>query len=105
MTHTFTIQTGSDYALEAVKRFQDSVLEVFKGQVTAFNRLVPEKPTMAKISDLPSAKELVQESFEFQARLLEANRAFSVSLAEAVADFGAATSEVSVELEIPSAKK
>ena len=33
--------------------------------------------------DLPSAKDLLEETFKFQAQLLEANRNFSLALAEA----------------------
>jgi hypothetical protein len=50
--------------------------------------------------DVPEATELIEETFKFQSRLLEANRSFALSLAQAVTD-----SVPAPEAETPNPKK
>jgi hypothetical protein len=81
-----TIASANDTALEAITGIQKRIVEAHKEFAAAVAGLVPEVPSWVPTADLPETadpKELVEQSFAFQAQLLEANKAFSLGLIEA----------------------
>lgn len=83
MTQHFTPAAANDYTLEMLGRIQENILEATKAHVAALNRLMPERPTAPKADDLPTIKELLEETFDFRARMLDADKAFSLKLVDA----------------------
>ena len=79
------LSSANERTLELVTSVQERILEATKSYVSAVSGVVPETPSWVPSppEDLPSAKELLEETFKFQAQLLEANRNFSLALAEA----------------------
>jgi hypothetical protein len=83
------ITTINDSTLEAIVSVQDRVVEAQKEFAAAVANLVPQMPSLFPESDrtdLVDPKSLVEQSFDFQARLLEANKSFSLGLIEAWAE-------------------
>jgi Lhr-like helicase len=79
------LSSANERTLELVTSVQERILEATKSYVSAVSGVVPETPSWlpSPPEDLPSAKDLLEETFKFQAQLLEANRNFSLALAEA----------------------
>ena len=79
------LSSANERTLELVTSVQERILEATKSYVSAVSGVVPETPSWVPSppEDLPSAKDLLEETFKFQAQLLEANRNFSLALAEA----------------------
>jgi hypothetical protein len=79
------LSSVNERTLELVTSVQERILEATKSYVSAVSGVVPEAPSWlpSPPEDLPSAKDLLEETFNFQAQLLEANRSFSLALAEA----------------------
>jgi hypothetical protein len=81
---TDTATPPSEAALELVKAVQEQILEATKSYVAAISDAsadklgwtAPEPPQQA------DPKELIEETFKFQSQLLEANKAFALSLTE-----------------------
>lgn len=88
MTTIDKIAAANERTLELVTALQEKVLEATKSQITAAAGTVPDASTLtAPVSfDVPEAKELIEETFKFQSRLLEANKSFALSLAQTVTD-------------------
>ena len=80
-----TPSSANERTLELVTSVQERILEATKSYVSAVSGVVPETPSWlpSPQEDLPSAKDLLEETFKFQAQLLEANRNFTLALAEA----------------------
>ena len=80
-----TMAASNEAALDLVKTVQEQILEATKSYVSAISDAsadtvgwtAPEPPEHA------DPKELIQETFKFQSQLLEANKAFALSLTEA----------------------
>jgi Lhr-like helicase len=79
------LSSANERTLELVTSVQERILEATKSYVSAVSGVVPETPSWVPSppENLPSAKDLLEETFKFQAQLLEANRNFSLALAEA----------------------
>lgn len=79
------VTSVTETLLEMITGAQDLVVaaqEEFAKAVTGLMPPIPEVPS-AGTADLPDMKELREENFAFQTKLLEANRAFSIALIEA----------------------
>ena len=76
------VASTNEATLELITSIQQRIVDAQKEFAAAVSQLVPDVPK-TNLTDAPDAKELVEESFAFQARLLEANRAFSLGLIEA----------------------
>jgi hypothetical protein len=79
------LSSVNERTLELVTSVQERILEATTSYVSAVSGVVPETPSWlpSPPGDLPSAKDLLDETFKFQAQLLEANRNFSLALVEA----------------------
>jgi hypothetical protein len=76
----------NESTLELITSIQQRIVDAQKEFADAVAGLVPEVPSWVPTADLPEgpdAKELLEESFAFQARLLEANKQFSLGLLDA----------------------
>jgi hypothetical protein len=82
MTVKDIIESANDSTLGFITSVQDRIVDANKGIVSAVARRVPEPPSWLPTPKTPDAKVLIENSFGFQARLLEANRAFSVALVD-----------------------
>jgi hypothetical protein len=71
--------------LEMITSIQERIVDAHKEFASTVAKLVPELPNMPRTEmfDTPDTKSLVEQSFDFQSRLLEANRAFSLGLIDA----------------------
>lgn len=76
------MESANDSALELITNIQEGIIAAQKQFADAVTGLVPEVPT-TDLPDTPDAKELIEQTFAFQAKLLEANKAFSLGLIDA----------------------
>ena len=81
-TATATPTNGA--ALDLVKAVQEQILEATKSYVAAISEASADKPgwTAPTPPQQANPKELIEETFKFQSQLLEANKAFALSLTE-----------------------
>ena len=89
MTVSEIITTSNDRALEVVTSVQQQIVEGAKTLVANVERITPDSETLP---DLPSAKELLDQAYGFQTRLLKANHDFSVALANVFSEAWSAPS-------------
>jgi hypothetical protein len=79
------IAASNEAALDLVKAVQEQILDATKSYVSAISDASPDK--LGWIAPAPpqhaDPKELIEETFKFQSQLLEANKAFALSLTEA----------------------
>jgi hypothetical protein len=86
-----SLAASNEAALELVTSMQEQVLEATKSYVSAITDTSPDKDaslgklgwTAPDAGEQPDARELIEETFKFQSRLLEANKSFALSLTEA----------------------
>jgi len=76
---------SNDAALELVTAVQEQILEATKSYVSAISDASADKvgwppPEPPEHAD---PKELIEETFKFESQLLDANKAFALSLTEA----------------------
>jgi len=83
-TKTNPLTASNEAAIELITTMQEQVLEAAKTYVSAISDSSPEKLgwTAPDPVDQPDPKELIEETFKFQSRLLEANKSFALSLTE-----------------------
>jgi len=80
-----TLAASNEAAIELVTAMQEQILEATKSYVSAISDTSADKLgwTAPEPTDQPDPKELIEETFKFQSRLLEANKSFALSLTEA----------------------
>ena len=80
-----TLAASNEAAIELVTAMQQQVLDATKSYVSAISDTSPDKLawTAPDPAEQPDPKELIEETFKFQSRLLEANKSFALSLTEA----------------------
>jgi hypothetical protein len=80
-----TLAASNEAALELVSQLQAQILEATKSYVSAISDTSPEKLgwTAPDPAGQPDPRELIEETFRFQSRLLETNKSFALSLTEA----------------------
>lgn len=84
-TQTDAIAEANDRVLEIVTAVQTSILDATKSYVSTLSGSGAPNvswPLPAGV-DVPQPKVLIEETFRFQARLLEANKGFALSIADA----------------------
>src|SRR3954451_10025302 len=79
-----SLAASNEAAIELITTMQEQILEATKSYVSAISDTSPEKLgwTAPDPADQPDAKELIEETFKFQSRLLEANKSFALSLTQ-----------------------
>jgi hypothetical protein len=79
-----TMAASNEAALDLVKTIQEQILAATKSYVTAISDASAEKVgwTAPEPPEHTDPKELIEETFKFQSQLLEANKAFALSLTE-----------------------
>jgi hypothetical protein len=80
MTVTEMITTSNERAIDVVTSVQKQIVDGAKTLVSNVERITPDSESF---DDLPSTKELIDQAYGFQTRLLKANHDFSVALADA----------------------
>jgi hypothetical protein len=83
MTVPEIITNSNERALDVVTSVQKQIVDGAKTLVANVERITPDSDVLP---DLPSAKDLLDEAYGFQTRLLKANHDFSVALANVFAD-------------------
>ena len=80
-----TTQQTNEAALDLVKAIQEQILDATKSYVSAISNATPDSAgwTPPQPPENADPKELIEETFKFQSQLLEANKAFALSLTEA----------------------
>ena len=79
-----TTAASNEAALDLVKAVQEQILEATKSYVSAISDASTDQPgwTTPEPPEHTDPKELIEETFKFQSQLLEANKAFALSLTE-----------------------
>lgn len=85
------VQTAQEQTLKSIRETQQAVVEAVRTWAEAVESSVPEIPSNPYIDELPSAKEIVQTSFEFAEQLLKTQRDFAESVLAASAPVFATT--------------
>ncbi|MEJ5253950.1 MAG: hypothetical protein WHS89_01250 [Acidimicrobiales bacterium] len=73
-----------DKVVESVSSFQEPVVETVRKAVDTVEERIPELPTEKLTEKLPTARELVDNQFEFASRMLQVSRDFVVAILEAL---------------------
>src|SRR6201995_4441248 len=77
------LREQNDRTLEWITSTHQSVLEATKSYVDSILTVAPrERATPPVDGEAPDPKVLIEDSFNFQARVLEENRKFSLALAD-----------------------
>ena len=69
-----------DKIVEAVASFQDPVVDTVRKGVDLVEERIPEFPTEKVTAQLPTAREIVDNQYEFATRLLKVSREFSLAV-------------------------
>ena len=73
----------NDRTLEWITSTHQSVLEATKSYVDSLVAIAPQEPATPPVDgEAPDPKLLIEDSFDFQARILDENRKFSLALAD-----------------------
>ena len=78
-------EQAQEQTLAAIRQSQQAVVEAVQAGAQAVEKIVPETPSLPFTDELPSAKQLVQTSFDFTEQLLKAQREFAESVLAAAA--------------------
>lgn len=84
-----TVASANETALEFITGLQTRIVDANAQLAAAVAGRTPELPSWLPTAQLPQApnpRQLVEQGFAFQAKLLEANRSFSVGLLDAWTD-------------------
>jgi hypothetical protein len=73
-----------DKIVEAVASFQEPVVETVRKAVAQVEERIPELPTEKVTEKLPTARELVDNQFEFATRMLKVSHDFAIAVIDAV---------------------
>ena len=85
-SHTIELpEQAQEQTLAAIRQSQTAVVEAVQAWAQAVEKAVPETPSLPFSEELPSAKQLIQTSFDFAEQLLKAQREFAESLVAAAA--------------------
>jgi hypothetical protein len=79
------MRAANQRTLEWVTSMHESILDATKSYVASFAKSAPEPPTWTgpQVASAPDLKQLIEDSYDFQARMLEENKKFSLALADA----------------------
>ena len=81
-----TLSSVNDSALEVITGIQERIVAAQKDLAAAIAELLPETPDYVRLPEMPEGtdpKSIVEQTFDFQARLLEANKTFSLGVLDA----------------------
>jgi hypothetical protein len=78
-------QQAQEQTLSAIRQSQQAVVEAVQAWAHAVERTIPDTPSAPFADELPTAKELIQTSFDFAEQLLKAQREFAENLIAAAA--------------------
>jgi hypothetical protein len=84
-----TVAAANDTALDVITGLQTRIVDANAQLAAVVAGRTPDLPSWlpaAKLPQAPNPRRLVEQGFAFQAKLLEANRNFSVGLLEAWAE-------------------
>jgi hypothetical protein len=84
------MRAANQRTLEWVTSMHQSILDATKTYVASFAKSAPESQTLPgpHVASVPDLKQLIEDSYDFQARMLEENKNFSLALADAWAAAG-----------------
>ena len=79
------MRAANQKTLEWVTSMHQSILDATKSYVDSVAKNAPEAPawTEPQAANVPDIKQLIEDSYDFQARVLEENKKFSLALADA----------------------
>jgi hypothetical protein len=69
-----------DKIVEAVASFQDPVVDTVRKGVDLVEERIPELPAEKVTAKLPTAREVVENQYEFATRMLEVSRDFTLAV-------------------------
>lgn len=95
-TITDNLASASDSTLEAVVGIQQRIVDIQREFASLVTGVLPDAPSWLQPSDdvdVPGPKELLEQGFSFQSRLLDANKEFALGLIEAWARPASSTSK------------
>jgi hypothetical protein len=71
------VHHAQDQALKTLRDGQQAIIDAVRAWAEAFERIAPPTPAMPFGEQLPSAKEVVETSFDFAEQLLKTQREFA----------------------------
>ena len=80
-----SMRTANEQTLEWVRSVHQGIVEATKSYVASLpNAEAPEPPawSMPQVAEVPNLRDLIEDTFAFQAEMLEQNKKFSLALAE-----------------------
>jgi hypothetical protein len=79
-TRPLSTKKAQEQVLASVKDGQKTVVDAFDAWAKVVDKAIPAVPALTTPKNLPTAKQLVEETFDFTSKLLEAQRQFTVSI-------------------------
>ena len=76
------ITASNESAIKYVTTFQEQILEGLRTVASPLKDAGPKVPSWLPTAEPATARDLVEETYSFNTRLLELNKAFAVSLLE-----------------------
>ena len=76
------ITSGNESAIKYVTAFQEQIVEGLRTLAEPLKDAGPKVSSWLPTAEPATARDLVEETYSFNARLLELNKAFAVSLLE-----------------------
>jgi hypothetical protein len=73
-----------DKIVEAVASFQDPVVDTVRKGVDLVEQRIPEFPTEKVTAKLPTAREIVENQYEFATRMLKVSHQFTLAVIDAI---------------------
>ena len=76
---------AQERTLSALRQSQSAAIEAVENWAKAVDNAVPDRPAVPVLSGLPTAQELVKNSFDFAEQILGAQREFAADILKATA--------------------
>lgn len=74
---------AQERTLDALRQSQAAAIESVENWAKAVDNAVPERPAVPVLSNLPTAQELVKNSFDFAEQVLSTQRSFAEDILKA----------------------
>jgi hypothetical protein len=74
---------AQEQMLDSIEQTQKAALEGFKSWADAFEKLIPETPTVKLWNDWPSVEESVDNAYDFAGKMLANQRKFTKNVLKA----------------------
>ncbi|MGI8521560.1 MAG: hypothetical protein ACR2MC_13350 [Actinomycetota bacterium] len=74
---------AQEQMLDSIEQTQNAALEGFKNWADAFEKMIPETPTVKFWNDWPSVEESIDNAYDFAGKMLANQRKFTKNVLQA----------------------